>query len=137
MSLIRYEPFGVFEPFFNGKTGGAFDAFANQWRPAVDIKEEDERFVISADLPGVEPQDIEVTAEDGMLTLKGERNIETQEEQDGYRKVERRRGAFHRCFSLPEGVSPEQIVANGKNGVLEIVIPKQEKTQPTRIAVNH
>ena len=137
MSLIRYEPFGLFEPFFSGKTGGAFDAFANHWRPAVDIKEEDERFVISADLPGVEPQDIEVTAEDGMLTLKGERNIETKEEEDGYRKVERRRGAFHRCFSLPEGVSPEQIVANGKNGVLEIVIPKQEKIQPTRIAVNH
>lgn len=144
MSLIRYEPFnfvnrlGLFEPFFNGfDADGQPDSVVSHWRPAVDIKEEDNRFVILADLPGVDPKAIEVTAEEGVLTLKGERNAETQEEKDGYRKVERTRGTFYRRFGLPEGVSAEKIAANGKNGVLEISIPKQEKAQPARIKVNH
>ncbi len=144
MSLIRYEPFnftnrlGLFEPFFSGlESGGRSDSIVSQWRPAVDVKEEDNRFVILADLPGVDPKDIEVTAESGMLTLKGERKTETREEKDGYKKVERAQGAFYRRFSLPDGVAAEEIAANGKNGVLEISIPKQRKAQPQRIEVSH
>jgi len=144
MSLIRYEPFnfvnrlGLFEPFSNGfETDAQSSSIVGHWRPAVDVKEEDNRFVILADLPGVDPENIEITTEKGVLSLKGERNHEKTEENDGYKKVERARGTFYRRFSLPDNVDEGRIEASGKNGVLEISIPKQEKVQPKKITVNH
>ena len=108
----------------------------SRWIPAVDIKEEGERFVICADVPGVDPKNIDVTMESGMLTIKGERKLETKEEGDnGYRRVERLYGSFYRRFSLPDTADAEKISAKGKNGVLEVVIPKKETVQPKRITV--
>ena len=94
-----------------------------------------DRFVLTADIPGVDPADIEITMEQGVLTLKGERTLETQEEDKGYKRVERAHGAFYRRFSLPDTADPEQITASGKNGVLEITIPKKEQEKPRRISV--
>ncbi|HKS93520.1 MAG TPA: Hsp20/alpha crystallin family protein, partial [Gammaproteobacteria bacterium] len=108
---------------------------ASDWIPAVDIKEEDQRFLIHADVPGVDPKDIEITMEDGILTLKGERKGETREERDGYRRVERVSGQFFRRFTLPDTADAEGVSAKGVNGVLEISIPKQPKAQPRRITV--
>jgi HSP20 family protein len=105
------------------------------WRPAVDIKEETDRFVILADLPGVDPKDIEITAENGMLTVRGERKFEKDEEQEGFRRVERVRGTFYRRFSLPDTADTNGIKARGKDGVLEITLPKHEKVQPKKITV--
>ena len=103
----------------------------------VDIKEEENRYVIHADVPGVDPADIEVNMENGVLSIKGERESESKEEREGYKRVERVRGSFFRRFNLPDTADAEAISAKSKDGVLEIVIPKQEKPQPKRIRIEH
>lgn len=149
MALVRYEPYSLLDRltrefnragWLDPHTGGEAeddnsDVVVSHWRPAVDIKEEADRFVISADLPGVDPKDIDITMENGVLTLKGERSSETKEDREGYKRVERARGTFYRRFSLPETADAERIEARSKDGVLEIVLPKQEKVQPRRITV--
>lgn len=145
MSLVRYEPFnllsrlGIHDPFsLDALTENKSDDVAvSHWRPAVDIKEEDNRYLITADLPGIDPKDIEITMEDGVLTIKGNRSVENQEEREGYKRVERARGTFYRRFSLPDTADAEKVKATGKNGVLEVAIPKQAKVQARRISVDH
>lgn len=149
MTLVRYEPFSLLERFqrelnrlstgdFSGdESGGDYsNVVTSNWHPAVDIKEEDNRFVILADLPGVDPKDIEITMQNGVLTIRGERRSEKDEEREGFRRVERARGTFYRRFSLPDTADSERIQAKGKDGVLEVVIPKHEKVQPRRISVD-
>lgn len=117
---------------------GAADASSvvtSQWAPRVDIKEEAERFVILADLPGVDPGEIEVQMEKGLLTIKGERRGESESATESYSLVERFHGTFHRRFALPDSADPEGITATGRNGVLEIHIPKRPETTPRRIKV--
>ncbi|MDH5396358.1 MAG: Hsp20/alpha crystallin family protein, partial [Gammaproteobacteria bacterium] len=92
-------------------------------------------FILHADIPGVEPEKIDVHMEDGMLTIKGERESESKEEGKNFKRVERHRGTFYRRFSLPDTANAEKISAKSKNGVLEITIPKQEKAQPRKIEV--
>jgi HSP20 family protein len=106
------------------------------WVPAVDIKEEENRFVVTADVPGVQPSDIEITMDDGVLTIRGERHSESTEETEGYKRVERARGTFYRRFALPDTADVEKVSAKGKDGVLEVVIPKQERAQPRRVTVD-
>ena len=86
-------------------------------------------------MPGVDPDEIEITMDQGVLTLKGERSEETEDEREAYKRVERVRGSFYRRFSLPDTADAELIEAEGKNGVLEITLPKHEKVQPRKIAV--
>lgn len=107
----------------------------SQWAPRVDIKEEDSRFVIFADIPGVEPANIEIHMDKGILTIKGERSTVSAEEGQRYSRVERAQGVFHRRFSLPDSADAEGITATGRNGVLEISIPKKAETTPRRIQV--
>lgn len=107
----------------------------SRWVPRVDIREERDRFVLYADIPGVEPGDIEVQMDKGMLTIKGERRAEEREESENFSRIERRYGAFHRRFALPDSADPENISAQGHNGVLEITIPKRPETTPRRIEV--
>ena len=111
------------------------DVCTSEWCPAVDIKEEADRFVLYADLPGVDPRDIEVTMEKGVLTIRGERPPATPEERESFSRLERARGAFYRRFSLPDSTDSEKISARGSNGVLEVVIPKRAKLEPRRITV--
>ena len=106
------------------------------WVPTVDIKEEENRFVVLADIPGVDPKDIEITMDKGVLTIRGERKHENKEEREGYKRVERARGSFYRRFALPDTADVENVSARGNNGVLEVVIPKQEAAQPRRISVD-
>jgi HSP20 family protein len=105
------------------------------WTPAVDIREEDNRFVLEADIPGIEPEDIEITMEDGVLTLKGRREIRARDEANGYRRIERVSGSFYRRFTLPDTADSEAIEARFNHGVLEVSIPKLPKVQPRRIDV--
>lgn len=126
----------VFEKFFNNDTDtDASSVVTSQWVPRVDVKEEAERFVIFADLPGVDPKDIEVNMDKGILSIKGERQAESRTENEHYSRVERAHGVFYRRFALPESANPDGIVAVGKNGVLEITIPKRPETTPRRISV--
>lgn len=106
-----------------------------EWVPAVDIKEEEARFVILADLPGLDAADLDITMTDGVLSLEGKREIRSQEDQQGFRRTERKSGRFKRSFSLPETADPSGIAADYQNGVLEITIPKQQPAQPRRIEV--
>ena len=139
MQLIRYQPWGHYDLMDRLLAGHAGrhtqDSTAAQWTPAVDIKEEAERFVIHADVPGVDPKDIEISMEDGVLSLSGERKSATTTEQEGYTRTERRTGRFLRRFTLPEGTDAEGISAQGSHGVLEIVIPKIAKVAPRKISV--
>ena len=108
----------------------------SDWSPAVDIKEDDKQFLIIADVPGVDPKDVEVTMHNGMLSIKGERSEEKKEEKDGFRRVERSSGSFYRRFMLPDSADPEKIEAHAKNGVLEIEIGKTEKMHSKKIKVS-
>ncbi len=148
MLLTRYEPWNAMRQLqnemsrvFDGAVTGAEDGsnvVTSRWTPAVDIRENSEQFVITADIPGVEPKDIEVTMENGVLTIKGERKLEARDGGDnGYRRVERAYGSFYRRFTLPDTADAEAIAASGKHGVLEVVIPKRAALQPKRIAVSH
>lgn len=123
----------VFDKFFGDND--ASSVVTSQWIPRVDIREEADRFVIFADLPGVDPKDIEIQMDKGVLSLKGERKAEAKAETDRYSRVERAQGVFYRRFALPDSANPEGISASGKNGVLEIAIPKRPGTTPRRIQV--
>jgi len=147
MSIVRYEPWNLLnqlqrdiDTVFENRLGrdngeGGAIAATSDWTPAVDIKEEQDRYVIHADVPGVDPKDIEVDMEGGVLTIKGERESEKKDEREGYKRVERIRGTFFRRFSLPDTVDAEKISAKARNGVLEVIVPKHEKVQPRKIKV--
>ncbi len=146
MAITRYEPWSAFQQLsdelnrvFDQRptryTDEAGNVVASDWVPAVDIREEDNAFVIHADIPGVDPADLDVHMEKGMLSISGERSKLSKEEQDGYKRTERARGTFLRRFSLPDSTDAERISAKCKNGVLEVVIPKHEKMQPRKITV--
>ncbi len=107
----------------------------SDWTPAVDIKEEVDHFVLHADIPGVKPEDIEVSMENGVLTIRGERRHESQESAEGYKRLERQHGVFIRRFALPDSVDAERIAATGKDGVLEVVLPKAQRQQARKIEV--
>jgi len=143
MALVRYEPWSMLNQmrqeidrlFESGQNSEGSDIATSDWRPAVDIKETENAFEIHADIPGVDPKDIDVHMEKGMLTIKGERESETKEEREGYKRIERSRGSFYRRFSLPDTADANKISASSKNGVLQITIPKKEQEQPRKISV--
>ncbi|MCB1568814.1 MAG: Hsp20/alpha crystallin family protein [Xanthomonadales bacterium] len=107
----------------------------SQWAPRVDIQEEDGRFVIFADVPGVDPADIEIHMDKGILSIKGERKTASSEDSAKFSRVERAHGVFYRRFSLPDSANAEGVTATGRHGVLEISIPKKPETTPRRIQV--
>jgi HSP20 family protein len=121
--------------FFDQDESDDSSIVTSQWVPRVDVKEERDRFVLYADLPGIDPEDIEISMDKGILTIKGERSSETSDQTDRFSRVERRYGSFHRRFALPDSADPDGIQAHGRNGVLEIVIPKQPEAAPRRIQV--
>jgi len=146
MAIVRYDPWSllnqvqqemnrVFESRIGEADSDNSSVVTSNWTPAVDIKEEDKRFVLYADLPGIDPKDIEITMDKGVLSIKGERSFEKGEDRSKYKRVERAYGTFYRRFSLPDTADPDGIKAAGKNGVLEISIPKHERVQPRKITV--
>lgn len=144
MAMMRYEPLNLLNQlqrevnrlFDTNRFGdGESGHILADWAPAVDIKEEADQFIIRADLPGVQLKDIEVTLENGMLSLKGQRASESDEQTDQYRRVERVRGTFLRRFSLPDVADAEKVSAKCRDGVLEVIVPKREAAQPRKIAI--
>jgi HSP20 family protein len=113
-------------------------AETSQWVPAVDIREDHNQFVVEADVPGVDPNTIDITLENNMLTIRGERQEEkstSDDEGSGARRIERAYGAFYRRFTLPDTADPESVKARNDNGVLRIEIGKKEAAQAKRIPV--
>jgi HSP20 family protein len=143
MTLLRYEPWGVvarlqrhFDQAFGDFDGSPSNGeSAAAWIPSVDIHQESDKFVVRADLPGVEPKDINVTAENGVLTVSGERKFERNDEQKASSRYERVEGRFVRRFTLPENVQTDTIRARHANGVLELTIPKAAAPEPKKISV--
>lgn len=104
--------------------------------PSVDVRETDTHVIVTADVPGVNPQDLEVTITEEALTIKGEVRMEENVDQHGFRRLERRYGAFHRVIPFPTSIKHEQAVADCTNGVLEVKVPKAEPRQSRSIRLN-
>jgi len=123
--------------FNNNETG--YTETAPEWVPAVDIKEAKDAYEVVADVPGVEAKDIDISLDDGVLTVKGERKHESkdasEEEGEAYTRTERSYGSFYRRFTLPDTADAENISAKTEHGVLKLHIPKKEKALPKKISV--
>lgn len=144
MNVIRYAPWSLHRELFNefGKyldnaAGDASSGATADWAPAVDIEEYADKFVLHADVPGVDPATIELTLENGVLTLSGSREQRVEQAGVERSRTERPAGRFHRRFALPDTIDSESVSASNKNGVLEIVIPKRAQAQARKISVKH
>jgi HSP20 family protein len=149
MAIVRWEPFRdlqavqdrlnrVFDEAFRGVPRGGDDdwALGGQWAPSVDIFENDGNLVLKAELPGIEPKDVDVRVENNVLTLRGERKFESEVKREKYHRVERAYGTFSRSFTLPNVVDTEKIKADYKDGVLQVTLPQREEAKPKQIQVS-
>src|ERR1700682_2060245 len=143
-TLSRFEPFRgastlqeqinrVFNDVFE-RTGD--ESNLSSWGPAVDIFETEHELVVKADLPDVDPKDLDIQIQNNILTIRGERNFEKNVKKENYLRVERAYGSFSRSFSLANTVNSDAIKADYKNGVLTLSIPKREEAKPKQIKVN-
>ncbi len=114
---------------------GDVDLPRKAWAPAVDLQETDQAYILKADLPGMKKEDISVSVEEGVVTLRGERNQEETKEDSGFHRVERRYGSFQRAFRIPGGVDAEKVAAHYRDGVLELTLPKRDEVKPKQIDV--
>ena len=144
MNVSQYQPWSLhrdllneFNRYFERNAGDASSGATADWAPPVDIEEYADKFVLHADVPGVDPAGIELTLENGVLTLTGAREQRVEQAGVERSRVERATGRFHRRFALPDTVDSESVTASNKNGVLEIVIPKRTQAQARKIAVKH
>lgn len=144
MTALRYEPWATqrellneFSKFFDRTNNDASSGATADWAPPVDIEEYADKFVLYADVPGIDPASIEVTLENSVLSLTGNRAQNVEQKGVESRRIERATGRFHRRFALPDTVDSDAVSASGKNGVLEITIPKRAQVQPRKIAVRH
>ena len=145
MALVRWEPVRelnsiqnemnrLFDTFFD-TPGQSSGGGVRRWIPPMDLVETDEHFVLRADLPGLDENDVKIEVQDKVLTLSGERRFEQEAKKNGYFRVERGSGSFSRSLTLPEGVDPDGIAASFDRGVLEIRIPKPEERKPRRVQI--
>jgi HSP20 family protein len=146
MALIRWEPAReinslqhemnrLFSTFFDAPAPSGAAGGARRWVPPMDLVETEDHFVLRADLPGLSEADVELSLEENVLTLKGERTIEHEGKGEGFYRLERAAGAFSRSLTLPEGVDGDAITATFDKGVLEVRIPKPEQRKPRRLQI--
>ncbi|HJL73095.1 MAG TPA: Hsp20/alpha crystallin family protein [Nitrospinaceae bacterium] len=124
--------------FFNSPSFDFRPVLANSCVPRVDVTEFENEFLISAELPGMDEKDIDITVDDGVVTLKGEKKMEKEDQQREYYRVERSYGSFQRSFQIPESADPDKIDASFTNGVLTVKMPKapEEKKEVKKISIN-
>jgi HSP20 family protein len=145
MSLIKWSPIRdllsiqdemnkLFDERLDRFSGGELQS--RVWQPLVDIYEEEDKFVIKAEIPEVKKEDISINLENNVLTIKGERKMEKEEKKENYHRAERFYGMFQRSFTLPGIVDQDKIKANLENGVLTLEIPKKEEVKPKKIEIN-
>jgi len=145
MSIVRYDPFRDLRTLqeevnrlFTGNFARTFDdegIARGSWSPNVDIYENKDQIVLEAELPGMKREDFDVSVENNIITLRGERHFEKKEDSDNYHRVERAYGSFTRSFTLPNTVSSEGTSADYSNGVLRVTLPKREETKARRIEI--
>lgn len=129
---LRREMDRLFDDTF-GRAAG--NGTASAWTPAVDVREEDDAFVFELELPGVAPDGVEVTADNGVLSVSGEKRAQHEREQERWHIIERSHGSFRRTFSLPQNVNEEAIEASFEDGLLTVRVPKAEVPKPRKIDV--
>jgi HSP20 family protein len=153
MAIIRFKPereVSTWTPFrdlvnMQREVGRLFDGllsdvdgdgnFMASWSPRADVRENNESFVIEAELPGVNKSDVKITLHENVLTVKGEKKQEKEEKENNFHRIERSYGSFERSFSLPTNVKSDKIDAAYKDGVLTITLPKVEESKPKEIQV--
>ena len=145
MAIVRYDPFRDLRSLqeevnrlFSTNMTRAFDDEGigrGAWAPSVDIYENKDQIVLEAELPGMKQDEFDLSIENNVITLRGERKFEKTEETDNYHRVERSYGAFSRSFTLPQTVSGEGATAEYNNGVLRVTLPKREETKARRIQI--
>lgn len=147
MAIVRWDPFDAFlgaqddlnrmfrSGWLRGVAPGGTSKQAGTWAPAIDIYETENSLVVEAEVPGVDPKDISVTLDDGLLTVKGERKLEKEVKDENYHRVERAYGAFQRGIRLPSDFNPDSIQASFDNGVLKVTVEKMEPKKPKSVAI--
>ena len=145
MNVIRWEPFGDMDRLFNRVISGRYwprlamegDGQELQWTPSADISETEKEYVIRAELPAVKKDDVQVTLDNGIITIKGERKQQKEDKNERFHRVESFYGTFERSFTVPDNVNADGIKCESKDGVLAVHIPKAEiaKQKPKQIAV--
>jgi HSP20 family protein len=145
MSLVRWNPARelnrmhdelnrLFSNFFSADT--LETSFARgAWEPVVDISETPESYLVTAELPGISKDDVNISYEDGVLTIRGEKKQEKEEKRKNYHRVERSFGAFERSFRVPSRVLIDKVEAKFKDGVLHLMLPKAEEARPKEIPI--
>ena len=148
MAVVRWEPFRdlltlqermnrMFNESYRGRGASEDDwSLGGSWAPAVDIYEHEGNIVLTAELPGVDPKDVDIRVENNVLTLRGERKQNTDVQRERYHRVERAYGSFTRSFTLPNVVDTTNIKADFKDGMLRLVLPKREEAKPKQISIN-
>ena len=119
----------------HGRQPGNDRAMTTAWAPALDISERKDAYLVTVELPGVEADDLEITLEDGLLTIQGERHFVNDSSEEQFHRVERSSGAFRRAITLPAHVVADEVNASMEDGVLRILVPKAEDAKPKRIQV--
>jgi HSP20 family protein len=146
MAIVRWEPFRdllttqrefdrLFKEAFSPMSGET-EVSTRSWAPPVDIYETEDAIVLKAELPGIDPKDVEVRVEDNTLYLKGERNYEKEVKEQNYHRIERSYGSFARSFTLPNSISAEKVKAEYKDGLLTLTMPKREEAKPKTIKID-
>jgi len=145
MPIVRFEPFRdlttqreyvrLLKEAFSPMSGET-EVSTRSWAPPVDIYETEDAIVLKAELPGIDPKDVEVRVEDNTLYLKGERNYEKEVNEQNYHRIERSYGSFARSFSLPNSISAEKVKAEYKDGLLTLTMPKREEAKPKTIKID-
>ena len=148
MAIVRWEPFRdllaiqdrmnrIFDDSFRGMNRPADDdwALGGTWAPLVDIYEREGNIELKAELPGIDPKDVDVRVENNVLTLRGERKVDREVKRESYHRVERAYGSFSRSFTLPTVVDTEKIKAEYRDGVLHLTLPKKEEAKPRQISI--
>ena len=150
MAIVRWEPFRdllslqdrmnrLFDESYRSTQRGTTDdewALGGSWAPAVDIYEQGTDIVLKAELPGVDPKDVDIRLENNVLSLRGQRKLESEVKRESYHRVERSYGTFSRSFTLPTVVDQASIKAEFKDGLLRLTLPKREEAKPKQIQIH-
>ncbi len=135
LDQVRNEMDDMFQRFFGAPVEAQKESQVTTWAPRVDVSETDKALIVKADLPGVDPKDVELLVRDGFLTIRGEKKEEREENQKNFHRVERFFGEFYRSIPLPVGADEANVLASSKKGVLTVTIPKKPEAQPKKIPV--
>jgi len=135
LESLRQDMNRMFDQFFRGDVLADESFFGRDWIPAVDVAENNDSYIIKAELPGMSKDDVKITLENNVLTIRGEKKNESEKKENNYHRVERSYGMFERSFTIPGSIKTNDIDAQYKDGVLTLTLPKAEEAKPKMIDV--